>query len=203
MRALFSAALLSVALLALTLTHGVSAHYTAPSSASITIHTSGQGSTRVTLPDRRSSTGAPLAECTFTYTTNEGGVARKKEAAVVPVAESTPGRIDAAAVARALEGACVSSTADYWTYELCFGKHFKQYHGGDVYMLGRVQSATSIQDGHALMMDGGDICAALTPPKPRAVKMNFACRASAKVKKENLETRMHASQRSVLGGCCA
>jgi hypothetical protein len=62
---------------------------------------------------------------------------------------------------------------------LCFGRHLKQFHGSDVYILARNDAARMPGDTHALLMEGGDICAALNPPKPRSVKLNFACKSNA------------------------
>jgi hypothetical protein len=177
--------LLACSLLVLASVPAAHSHYAAPSAASLTIDTVGEGSVRVTLADRRSATGAPLAECALTFETSPGGLSAKTpaqvEAETTLAATSSSQRIDVATIAAALETSCVSSNSDYWTYELCFGKHFKQYHGSDVYMLGRTQSSSSIKNGHALMIEGGDMCGALTPPKPRSVLMNFACKKNANI----------------------
>ena len=177
--------LLLLCSLALTLLPTVFAHFISPSVASISIHTVDSGEARVTLADRRSSTGAPLAECTFKYSTNEGGLlARKKvltDSLAVASSSDAAQKLDAATIAASLSGACVTSTSDFWSYELCFSQHLKQFHGADVYMLGRGQPSASTNAGHSIVMQGGDVCAALSPPKPRAVQINFACKLNAKV----------------------
>jgi hypothetical protein len=168
----------------------VYAHVRSSSSASLTINTSGANSVKVSLPDRRSSTGGILAECEFNFETSpEGGT--KKDANAAKAAEELAkqqaahaGRIDVATVVASLSGSCISSNSDYWTYELCFGKHFKQFHDTDVYMLAREQAIQSTNNGHSLAMEAGDMCAALNPPKPRAVKLNFACKKNAQVRLE-------------------
>lgn len=176
--------------------HSARAHFTPGSVATLSIHTVAAGEGRVTLPDRRSATGAPLAECRFTYATSEGGEARRKaerekaesEAAAAAAAAansasaSTPRPVTIPSVLSELSGACITSTSDYWSYELCFGRHFKQFHGADIYMLGRGSgSAVELVDaGKAFVMEGGDICAALSPPKPRRVKIGMSCKANAR-----------------------
>jgi hypothetical protein len=177
--------LLSITLLSL------HAHYSAPSVGDLTIHAVAEGRVTVTIADRRKarsgSQGGPLAECVFTYkTTEKGAQAPAVEAPKVFKTESVPiaGSVDVVDVARQLEGACISSTSDYWTYEYCFGKYFKQYHGGDVYWLARQSSGAALTlqaDRKSFVMAGGDICTTLSPPAPRQVKVTWACRKNAHV----------------------
>ncbi len=168
------------------------AHVTSPSSTSLTIDIAGRGEHRVTLPDRKS--GATLAECVFTFETSPDGGAKKAASAAAAAAElakqaQASGRVDVATVAASFAGACISSNSDYWTYELCFNKHFKQFHGPDIYVLARDQATVSTNNGHSLAMGAGDMCMALQPPKPRAVKMNFACKKNAQVSRSILAGR--------------
>jgi hypothetical protein len=67
----------------------------------------------------------------------------------------------------------------------------KQYHGGDVYWLARVAADSAIElqpDGQSFIIGGGDVCQALSPPAPRKVKVNWACRESATVRHNKCET---------------
>jgi len=173
--------LLAAALLLGVAAAPATAHLSPPSIAAVTVPTAGSGSVRVTLPDRQSATGAPMAECVFSFETNAG--LKKAVAAEPEPAAAASGRVDPATVAAALSGACVSSTSDYWTYELCFGQHLRQFHASDIYMLGRgvaVPTAGTTTGGPpALVMEGGDMCAALNPAKPRSVKLNLACKRNA------------------------
>jgi hypothetical protein len=157
----------------------VASHYASPSVRSLTIHSVDSGSAGVTLADRKSK--GPMAECSFVWTTNENGVA-EKPVEVAVVEKTGPGRVDVREVARAHDGGCITSTADYWTYELCFGKHLKQYHGADVYWLAKMDAGQQLDlasDAMSFNMGKGDMCDALSPPAPRSVKVNWACRESA------------------------
>lgn len=180
---LHSMRLLSLCLLCAALSLPLaSAHYASPTASAFTIDTVGEGTARVTIPDRRSAKGAPLAECSLAWETSAAGMAKSAAtmaAEAAAAAKSSSERIDVASVAASLEGSCVSSSSDYWTYELCFGRSLRQYHGSDMYVLARTQSHTSIKGGKSLRMDNGDVCTALDPPKARSVLLNFACKRSA------------------------
>src|SRR5690349_12714384 len=128
MMASFSVSLLLLLqlLLIVRLSHlSVVAHYTPPSVAAVTIHAIDQGSVSVSLPDPRaasSSAAAPaLAECSWTYRTNEGVSKKKqKQEEVKPDDPAAKDQVDPVKIVKDLEGACITSTVDYWSYELCF-----------------------------------------------------------------------------------
>jgi len=162
------------------LPHGSFGHFTSPSTASITIQSVDSGAARVSLLTPGST--VPKVECVFTYRTGaETSSALKRKEDERKAAEeeakkkATGGGIDLSAVVRGMEGMCITSTSNYWSYELCFGRYLKQFHGGDVYMLGRTQHVQPTN----MLLEGGDMCAALNPPQPRKVNVRFACREGA------------------------
>lgn len=95
----------------------VDCHYTAPSIADVTIHSVASGSIVVQLPDSKRPESI-RAECKFTYRTDENGARQVATPKPVPTTPVANGRVNVIDVAKQLEGACISSTSDYWSYEV-------------------------------------------------------------------------------------
>lgn len=74
------------------------------------------------------------------------------------------------------ERQCIERVFGYWTYQLCFGAQFRQFHDNDVYMLGRTPA---VNDKTIEYADGDD-CEAFKPDKrPRKVSVSFGCLKSS------------------------
>jgi len=108
------------------------------------------------LPQRK-------AKCTFDYVAGQPVHENK------PVAENT--RIKVEDVLQRLSGQCASGQSGYWTYEACLGGNIRQYHGADVYLLGRFSGV----EGRILRYDHGLPCDPPANPQERKVDVSLAC----------------------------
>jgi len=145
------------------------AHFVDPRIRSFQITTEEQNSRTV-----RTVVDGSEASCTFSFRTSVSAVTEQP----LKSQASSAASVDLASVVKRLEGLCASKTFDYWTYELCFGKMFRQYHSPDQYNLGTFEHNTITGTTQKLL--DGTPCEGLNAHPPRTTKVMYSCMKSAK-----------------------
>jgi len=142
------------------------AHYLDPRVKAFMIMTTDSGSHTV----HTKVSGTQTASCKFTYQTSP---------TVDPVKHTDTSNakkpISAEAVFNQLKGNCAQTTADYWTYEICFGRSVRQFRGDDSYLLG---SEASMEENTQVYIKGHE-CTALANRPMRKTVVRLGCQETA------------------------
>jgi len=154
----------------------VSAHFSDSRLHAFNIGVAAQGEKTVSMPlEQQKSTST----CTFSYRTGSPRLPVVKQVQAVEESDESSdddggGAVDLEAALARYRGQCVERVFGYWTYQLCFGAHFRQYHEQDIYMLGR--TAEWAESTSTLEFADGDDCEASKPQQqPRRVSVSFGC----------------------------
>ena len=133
-----------------------------------------------------------IISCEFKYKTSTSKKQEKKttddnnkkeEEAEKKKKAKTP-EITAATIIQQLNGRCASSDKGFWNYEVCIGKHVKQKHNQEHYLMGKtvVSSNSNNPNRKSQRYVDGEVCKAVTGEPKRETTVTYACGSTFKIK---------------------
>jgi len=116
------------------------------------------------------------ATCTFSYRTSPTVDSVKPKDTIEEASKTKQVSIET--LTTQLKNVCTQSPHDvYWTYEICFGRTVRQFHGDDVYTLGAEASIV----GNTQVYSKGQECSGLPSQPTRKTVVRFACQLTAMI----------------------